>query len=78
MARVVDAIYENGTLKLLEPLDLAEHQRVRITVHAPMAESSDASFEAWTHVYEGCAEDEITAIEAIALDRSRFMRPEPK
>ena len=34
MARVVEAIYENGTLKPLEALDLPEHQRVR---HDPRA-----------------------------------------
>ena len=78
MARVVEAIYENGTLKPLEPLDLAEHQHVRITIHEPMVERPDEALEAWTHVYEGCEEDEITKIEAIVLDRSRFMRPEPK
>jgi predicted DNA-binding antitoxin AbrB/MazE fold protein len=31
MVRVIDAIYENGTLKPIEVLDLPEHQRVRIT-----------------------------------------------
>jgi predicted DNA-binding antitoxin AbrB/MazE fold protein len=77
MARVVEAIYENGTLKLLETLDLPEHQRVRITVHEPIVESPDETLEAWHQVYEGCAEDEIAQIEAIVLDRSRFMRQEP-
>ena len=76
MARVVEAIYENGTLKLLEPLDLAERQHVRITIHEPTAESPEESLEAWTHVYDGCEADEITKIEAIALDRSRFMQQE--
>ena len=41
MARVIDAIYENGTLKPLETLDLPEHQRVRITIHEPVVESPD-------------------------------------
>jgi predicted DNA-binding antitoxin AbrB/MazE fold protein len=31
MARVVDEIYEHGTLKPLETLYLPEHQRMRIT-----------------------------------------------
>ena len=38
------------------------------------AESPEESLEAWTHVYDGCEADDITKIEAIALDRSRFMR----
>jgi predicted DNA-binding antitoxin AbrB/MazE fold protein len=78
MARVVEAIYEKGILKLLEPLDLAEHQHVRITIHEPITESPEESLEAWTQVYDGCEADEITKIEAISLDRSRFMRQEPK
>ena len=32
MEKQVDAIYENGVLRPLEPLDLGEQQRVRITV----------------------------------------------
>jgi predicted DNA-binding antitoxin AbrB/MazE fold protein len=47
MARVIDAIYENGTLKPLEALDLPEHQRVRITIHEPSVESPDETLEAW-------------------------------
>ena len=41
MDRVVDAIYEQGTLKPLEALDLPEHQRVRITIHEVPPESPD-------------------------------------
>jgi predicted DNA-binding antitoxin AbrB/MazE fold protein len=77
MVRVVEAIYENGTLKPLETLDLPEHQRVRITIHVPIVENPDETLEVWHQVYEGCAEEEIAQIEAIALDRSRFMRQEP-
>ena len=76
MARVVEAIYENGTLKPLETLDLPEHQRVRITIHEPIVESPEEMLEAWQQVYEGCADEEITQLEAITLDRSRFMRQE--
>jgi predicted DNA-binding antitoxin AbrB/MazE fold protein len=77
MARVIDAIYENGTLKPLEALDLPAHQRVRITIHEPTIESPDETLEAWHQVYEGGAAEDIAQIEAIALDRSRFMRQEP-
>jgi predicted DNA-binding antitoxin AbrB/MazE fold protein len=31
----VEAIYENGVLKPMEPLSLREHERVRVTVHSP-------------------------------------------
>ena len=77
MARVIDAIYENGTLKPLETLDLPEHQRGRITIHEPIVESPDETLEAWHQVYEGCTAEDIAQIEAIALDWSRFMQQEP-
>jgi len=32
MAIVVEATYENGVLKPAEPLPLAEHEKVRVTV----------------------------------------------
>jgi predicted DNA-binding antitoxin AbrB/MazE fold protein len=32
MSLTVEAIYENGTLKLAQPLPLKEHQHVRVTV----------------------------------------------
>jgi predicted DNA-binding antitoxin AbrB/MazE fold protein len=32
MALEVEAVYENGVLKLDQPLPLAEHQRVRVSV----------------------------------------------
>lgn len=77
MDRVVEAIYENGMLRPLEALDLPDHQRVRITIHEPRAESPDETLNAWHQVYEGCTDEEITQIETIALDRSHFMRQEP-
>lgn len=33
MAITVEATYENATLKLSQPLPLAEHQNVQVTVH---------------------------------------------
>jgi len=34
MAITVEAIYENGTLKLERPLPLKEHEKVQVTVKA--------------------------------------------
>ena len=33
MSLDVDATYENGVLKLDQPLPLGDHQRVKVTVH---------------------------------------------
>lgn len=35
MVQQVEAVYENGVLRPLEPLDLLDSQRVRITVTTP-------------------------------------------
>jgi predicted DNA-binding antitoxin AbrB/MazE fold protein len=40
----IEAIYEDGVLRLLEPLALAEHSRVRIAVESPVL---DAERAAW-------------------------------
>lgn len=32
MSRTIDAIYEDGVLKPLEPLDLPEHAKTRVTI----------------------------------------------
>ena len=77
MERTLPAVYEHGVLRPQEPLDLPEYQRVIITIHGPAPESPAETLEAWLHVYEGLSEDEVAQVEAIALDRSRFMRPEP-
>jgi predicted DNA-binding antitoxin AbrB/MazE fold protein len=77
MTQKVEAIYENGLLKPLEALALPEGQRVLVTIE-PQAEqlSPDEILALARRVYEGLSEEEIAEIEAIALDRSNFMRPE--
>jgi predicted DNA-binding antitoxin AbrB/MazE fold protein len=49
MAINVEAVYENGVLKLDHPLPLGEHQRVRVTVHdrKTLAEQT-AGLMGWT------------------------------
>jgi len=43
MAIVVEAIYENGVLKPAQPLPLAEHEKVEITVNTALSRV-EASF----------------------------------
>jgi predicted DNA-binding antitoxin AbrB/MazE fold protein len=40
---VVEAIYENGTLKLSQALPLKEHEQVRVTI-VPMTSWADATY----------------------------------
>ncbi len=61
MAIVVDAIYENGVLKPAEPLPLAEHEKVQITVNTALSRvRATAGLLGW----KGDAE----TVERIALD----------
>ena len=75
MERIVAALYENGVLTPLEPLDLPNLQRVTITIQALDDETDVDGLAAWHRVYEGLVENELGAIERIALDRTTFMRP---
>lgn len=61
MAVTIDAVYEDGVLKPIEPLPLREHQRVRITVQA------DAS---WVRRTQGMIRwhGDVMTLERIAVD----------
>ena len=45
----IEAIYEHGVLRPLKPLELADQQRVRITIDNgdPLADLVDTEYEAW-------------------------------
>jgi predicted DNA-binding antitoxin AbrB/MazE fold protein len=73
----VDAVLEGGVLKPLNPLDLPERQRVRVTIDVATDERPDEAVGAWLAVYDGLAEEDVDAVAAIVLDRPRFVRPPP-
>jgi predicted DNA-binding antitoxin AbrB/MazE fold protein len=53
MTRQVEAVYENGTLRPLEPLTLEEHQRVTVTIE----DAPKGSAESWIdHEYHAALE----------------------
>jgi predicted DNA-binding antitoxin AbrB/MazE fold protein len=51
MTKQVEAVYENGVLRPLEPLSLAENERVTVTISINAAESErsrpDVEFIEW-------------------------------
>ena len=47
MATIVEAVYEQGTLKLLTPVSLPEKSRVTITIHDPATSLDDPEGLAW-------------------------------
>jgi predicted DNA-binding antitoxin AbrB/MazE fold protein len=44
MTKRLEAIYENGVLRPLEPVDLPEHQRVIVTLSEPEEDWLDTEF----------------------------------
>jgi predicted DNA-binding antitoxin AbrB/MazE fold protein len=52
VSATVEAIYENGVLKLLHPLPLGERSPVLVTVQLDAAASSSADREAWLKLSE--------------------------
>lgn len=76
MERVLEAVYSNGVLRPLEPLNLSDNQRVMITIRFSAPEEPDEALSAWQQVYGEFSEEDIAEVERIVLDRSHFMQPE--
>ena len=71
MKHVIDAIYENGIFRPMQPYitEIAEGAPVLITVDD---ETEPESLKLATRVYDGLSEEDIDEIEQIALNRSNF------
>lgn len=74
MTRTLAAIYEGGLLKPLEPLELAEHTRVWLTVETEEEAEAQAQevLDLARQSYEGLSEEERAALEAARMDEARF------
>ncbi|MFN8485801.1 MAG: antitoxin AF2212-like protein [Anaerolineae bacterium] len=70
--QTLDAIFEHGTFRLVEPpnIPLREGQRVRLVVETE--ESPDAILAVAASVYAGLTPQDITEVEQIALERRDF------
>ena len=75
MIRTVKAVYENGVLRPLEPLELAEHQPVTVTVDESSAKTHGEALRALQEVLSQRTPEEMDELRAIVLDRSRFFTP---
>ena len=82
MARHLDAVYEQGVLRPLEPLMLAEHQRVRVTIDEQPArlswESSEPVSERRAELDWLAKNGRAYAGQWVALDGSRLIAHEQK
>lgn len=75
MEQTISAIYERGVFKPQQPVELPEGQEVTLAVTALGPSPPEVQLREWQRVYEGLSEEDIAAVEAIALDRSRFFGP---
>lgn len=66
MKHSVEAVFEHGSLKLLETVDLREGQRVRVDLHT---EEPEDPLEILADVYDGLSEREIEEVEDAILNR---------
>jgi predicted DNA-binding antitoxin AbrB/MazE fold protein len=73
MQQTVEAIYEGGGFRLINPanLQLFEGQKVRLIIEPP-AQLATSPLDLAAQVYEGLSENQIDEIERIALDRDDF------
>ncbi len=73
MQQTVEAIYESGGFRLIDPanLQLFEGQKVRLIIEPP-DQSVTSPLDLAAQVYEGLSESQIEEIEQIALDRDDF------
>lgn len=73
MTKTVDAIYEDGIFKPIDPINIPEHKRVTLIIEEKQQESADILSLA-ANVYSGLSSQNIEAVEELAIDRSNFSR----
>lgn len=73
MTQTIEAIYQNGIFKPLNPVseEISEGEKVEITINDKRI-SPEEMLKLASQVYEGLSVDDIAEIERIALDRSNF------
>lgn len=73
MTQTIEAIYQNGMFKPLNPVseEITEGKTVEITISEKKL-SPEEMLKLASQVYEGLSEEDIDEIERIALDRSNF------
>ncbi|MBS0182391.1 MAG: antitoxin family protein [Nitrospira sp.] len=74
MRQTIKARYHDGVLQPLEPLILADDAEVQLTVETESTVNVDDILQRAARVYQGLTPDEVTQVEAIALNRQEFFR----
>lgn len=68
----LDAVFQAGVLRPVVPLTLPEGARVHLVVQTSPATDAEV-LELAGLVYDGLTAEQVADIEAISLDRSRFL-----
>ena len=73
MTQTIEAIYQNGMFKPLNPIseEFEEGEKVKLVVETE-DEEINPIMKLAENFYEGLSEEDIDEIEKIALDRSNF------
>ncbi len=71
MTQTIEAIYQNGMFKPLNPISesISEGEKVKLVVEI---EEVNPIMKLAENFYEGLSEEDIDEIEKIALDRTNF------
>ncbi len=74
MTKTIDAIYENGVLRPLEPIDIKEHTKVRITleIETERRKKIEEILELARKSYEGLSEEQLAVVESARLNKTLF------
>lgn len=71
MTQIIEAIYQNGIFKPLNPIleDITEGEKVKLVVET---EEINPIMKLAENFYEGLSQEDVEEIEKVALDRSNF------
>jgi predicted DNA-binding antitoxin AbrB/MazE fold protein len=75
MTVAVDAVYENGVLRLSQPLALREHTKVRVTIEDDPAQAiEDDDPTGWKTAHEliGCITEDLAGAE-ISVNHDQYI-----
>jgi hypothetical protein len=76
--RIFEAVFEDGVLKPVDDPGLPEHHRYSVRVQDLEGVPEVETLAGWHQVYEGLSDEDQATVEAVALDRSRFFRDQPR
>ena len=72
MKGTVEAVFQDGVFRPVQPPDLSEGDRVRLTIERVTQATPDEILELARQVYEGLSQADIDEIEHLARHRPMF------